>query len=418
MDNKFNFNLQNLTNTIKEYNSSKFFEENVLLKEYYPYQYNSWSGHRRYGVINTKNITIYPKDESLKSYTTSNGIRHENINFVTDAFLDLKKSMDSLYTKTVVSEGASLYIKLNPINTYKNVTSMYSLYLNFLFDTFMNTYLTEEQKNNIIDINTFIPVFLEYIKIVTEKMPILRETYIKSNLTPEEVTGLVISLDDRIREDDFNNKTNKYIVDKYFNTFVEMAGRFGFYVNRNAPWKIVADLDSPIMRNYAQKYNYKNLEEIFDNCYHEAYKTDLLILKIILLNFWNGYCSKSKTIIKSNFMSGCGKLFTTAQNLNTIEENMFDISFNTDWMIRLYIYTKYLEQKPDINQNRFETIFKEACRISKYINLDKCMLYIAEKFNELPKKPSDAFLDLTEPTSLDKLISTNKFRVSNSDIKF
>ena len=102
MNKLFEINNEFGTGTVREYNLSKHFEDNILLKQYYPYQFNSWKDHKKYGILNSSGLTIYPKQESLKDYISDSGYGNRNINFVADAFLDLKKSMQSLYSKSII----------------------------------------------------------------------------------------------------------------------------------------------------------------------------------------------------------------------------------------------------------------------------------------------------------------------------
>lgn len=406
------------TGTQLEFNVSKFFEDNILLKEYYPYQYNSWKDHKKYGILNTNNITIYPKTSALKDHTNINGYTSKNINFVTDAFIELRKAINTLYNKSVIDTNGGIYNTLNPVETYVDSPNLYVAHLNNLFNIFNNTYLTDEQKNNIVDIYSFIPYFIEYIKNVTDYVPINRQTYLRSSLIPDTATGLVISLDKGIREDQFMIKTNKYIGNKYFDTFLEMSGRFGFYVNRNAPWKIIADLDSPVMLSYAKNYGYNNVEAVFQNCYHEAYKTDLTVLKTIFINFWNAYSNNAKIVIKTDFAKNCDRLFTESIKLQPLSLETFDMYFSTNWLLRLYLYTRYLEEKIDITQNKFETLYSEACKINNFIDLENSLLFINTKIYDLAQKNSVKQEELTTNMSLDRLVSTNKFKLSSTDVKF
>ena len=88
-------------------------------------------------------MTIYPKQESLKDYISDSGYGNRNINFVADAFLDLKKSMQSLYSKSIIDSAAGIYINLNPQETYIDSPNLYINHLNNLFTIFNTTYLSK-----------------------------------------------------------------------------------------------------------------------------------------------------------------------------------------------------------------------------------------------------------------------------------
>ena len=114
---------------------------------------------------------------------------------------------------------------------------------------------------------------------------------------PSSINGLTISFDNTKPTADYKRKANEYIANPEFDHFLASAAKFGFFVDKNFPYSIVADLESPIMRSYAKKRGYFSLNEIFDKCYFKAYTADLESLKNVVLMFWNSYAHNSQVQI-------------------------------------------------------------------------------------------------------------------------
>jgi hypothetical protein len=79
------------------------------------------------------------------------------------------------------------------------------------------------------------------------------------------------------------------ITDESYDLFAAAALRYGFVVDKNAPWRLVADISSPPMEKYLAQYGVKNLEELFDAYYTPAYLTDLEQMRQYLKTMYKSF---------------------------------------------------------------------------------------------------------------------------------
>lgn len=359
------------------YHKGEYYKNYILEEQYFPYQYNSWGEKRKYGLLDTKNNVIYPRQSALLEYTNNNGNINKNINFVVDAFTDLKLYQERLFKGNNIN-NQSIFTKLNVVSSTESVPNLYLKQIERLYEIFINNYLTDNIKKQIVDIFSFTNHLIKFFTLIAPVTPLNRSAFIGSRFAPLSVNGLTISLDSIQLNIDYKIKVDRYINNPEFEHHLVSAARFGFFVDRNFPFNIIADLESPIMKKYASNRGYNTIEEVFDKCYFKAYKADIDSLKNVVLTFWNSFC-----VLQRSQIINTDKLATNTIYYNQLTMDSFEQQFNINWQLRLYIYTRILEEKISVTQNKFENLYKEAIKINKFSNTEKAIQYISEKISEL-----------------------------------
>ena len=72
-----------------------------------------------------------------------------------------------------------------------------------------------------------------------------------------------------------NSKVLKFIQSKNWDFFVNTCDTYGFMIDYNVPWRIVADIDSEIMRQVASRYGYINPYDLLG-------RVDTIVLLLII----------------------------------------------------------------------------------------------------------------------------------------
>lgn len=384
---------------INTYETGKYYKQYILEKQYYPYQYDGWISRKHYGLKDINKNIIYPKQTTLTEYYNNNGNSHTNINFVVDAFKDFKKYQDDLLKRNRVN-NTSIFTKLNVERSTDSLPDLYLKELNRLYDIFTNTYLIESRRRQIVDVFTFMKQFINFITIVAPIGTLIRSSFITSKFAPATINGLTISFQNIQYDADYVKKANTYISDPHFDHFAASAAKFGFFVDRNFPFNIIADLESSAIKSYARGRGYSTLQSIFDNCYFIAEKADIDSLKNVVLSFWNSYSFANKSkIINSN------KLETHKVYYNQLTMDVFETLFNINWQIRLYLYIRVLESKIVLSQNRFENLYNESIKINQFVNTENAVKYINTKIIEFTPETDEIETYLTNADLTIKLLS-------------
>ena len=60
-------------------------------------------------------------------------------------------------------------------------------------------------------------------------------------------------------------------MDKHFLQMQNIANGYGFMVDKNAPWRFTADLESPQMRARMQAKGFASLQQMFDAYYYKTH---------------------------------------------------------------------------------------------------------------------------------------------------
>lgn len=395
----------NSSGATEYYLLNKFYENYVLQKEYYPYQFDGWRDNKFYGLVDNKNRAIFPKDSLLYLNSNPNNISYLNMIFVIDAFRDMKNYHEQFLTGNKFANNSSFYVNLSIQKGCVVLDEAYTSYFNSLFNIFLNTYLTDERKKLIKNFSSFIEFFISFIKLIAKTSPITRSSFIKSIYCDLAINGLIINFDTSALFSDTRKKADIYTSDPNFNSFLETAKRFGFLVDRNAPWRMIADLQSPVMRDYYNAYGFKTIDELLNIGYHVAYYSDLDVLKTIITSVWNVFTLENPIYVNQKQGTGCINLFAQLSELSQISVETFDKTYNQNWLIRLYMFIKYHELDLKFNQKIFDNFYYEATKLVDYSSIEICLDFINSKFESLSTRTKQKIDSLTSKEEAVKLLA-------------
>ena len=154
-----NLIIQNINNiTIMQYNNIiNLLEENDIIITDINNLVDIIKSDDFYYTDDVLNI-IYPKKSALQLYMNNNGVSHQNINFVVDAYSDFK---DYIITKqkTNNTNNNSIYTKFNVERSTDDISILYLKHIKFLYNIYEKNYWPLE-KDSITDIFSFIKSFI------------------------------------------------------------------------------------------------------------------------------------------------------------------------------------------------------------------------------------------------------------------
>jgi len=210
-----------------------------------------------FGRIDHYSTPIVLRDlNSMKSLNnpadTSSKVRV--VNFVADAFNDFSKDFQRCLIKGQISPSDKY---LSEIKVYKAYQNPYLLYKKYIKD-FINSIDKSIKSDNILfkDFDRFANIFIDILTRGegVSRYPFTTSAYIKSRLCPMNVSGLVIEIADESFSDD-DNKVEQFVKSPNFQFYLQACNNHGFMVDMNAPWRMVADIGTPVMRARAAEYS-------------------------------------------------------------------------------------------------------------------------------------------------------------------
>lgn len=397
--------------TIFKYISGDYYNKNVLQKEYFPYQFDSWAQNKNFGLIDSKGRAVFPKQDAVRLYTNSLGQSQSNLLFVVDAFFEMRKYHLSLLNGDKIDKNNfSIYIRPEAVETSSILDDLYINYTNQVYQLFKK-FLLDNRSNSIggkeknLDINSFLRNLSIFFKFALKFGVINRSSFITSNFCNNNVSGISISLAKKELYTDYEDKSSAFINDPNFPIFLESAKRFGFFIDKNVPWRLVADLGSQVMLTYAKRYGANSTDEIHQSFYHIAYETDLEVLRNLVVGLWNLYVSEEKLAIQSKEANTCTGTFVEISLRQQITTDVFDRYFSKDYLLRMYFFIKAYEYNLQLTQNIFNSIVQESIKINKYYGQLASLNYLNSKINQyMPTKIAEKN-NLTGADALDRIDS-------------
>jgi len=251
------YKANNKLNTKDLYNFRKSYSENAYPKgKTFEEPINLWYDIPLYGKVNTNSIPVFVKTSKLSLINDQ-----LLLDFVKDAAQDFLNACKSLVNagKTCISTIISSFtVKKGYIDFFTEHQRIQNNYKNILFD-----YIKSGNKQNeIITIKDFVTEFFKYYEDYSNISSIsgLSVFTVKNSCYQ---TGLSFDVATHPHDDDFI-KSQLFLNNPSFNDYTRIAGNYGFYVNRNAPWNLIANIGSKQMQQYMKKRGINSIESLFE----------------------------------------------------------------------------------------------------------------------------------------------------------
>ena len=301
---------------------------------------------------------MYPAEENLKQLSTPDRKTIFVLNFVADAFVDLQR----YWTSRVIRDSSYNADKgpLQDIQAYSGWLSIHELFhdsYKITYDGFTsrNGFLRTSRDEKIVDFDGFLRVFREYIQIQTPARSFTRSGHVISKYCTPSISGLMIDIvPDPDHGDDYAKYVG-YVKDDNFHLYVDAARRFGFAIDLNAPWRLIADIESPQMKAYLKKYGVYDLDGFFKSYYIPTHRYDIEAFSVYMMNIYNSYVAASPNIrVKVPCGSGETKWKLVARKPLSVEK--FERDYPKKWWIRMYTWLRAKESELAWSQIKFEQV--------------------------------------------------------------
>ena len=248
-----------------------------------------------YGRVDEDFNPIILRGDKLKS-VSQEGPAAWAADFVVDAFEDMKEYFAEALALTQGDKYTNSII--DGMIVQRGWVSANSLYEQHMVNTqriYAVTYLRQALRDfPIRDATDYVDTFMRYYEDLGTPYPLTRSNFTLSGYVSPNSSGLCLEIDSAEHASD-QYKVQEYYDNPVFGEYVKIARRFGFLIDKNAPWRLVANLASPIMLKYMKRYNVATRKQLFATYYEEARSYDIESLKRYFINGYNDYVSDSPT---------------------------------------------------------------------------------------------------------------------------
>ena len=393
---------KNNQKSIEQYTFRKYYD--VV---YYPKEYtniiNFWKNSILYGKVNRDLDSIILNTNNLKVLKTSN-INQANqfyvMSFVADAFNEMVVEFQRADQLSLIPKS-----KLNPLKIVRATIIPQNNY-NETIRLFLDTSFDQNKlRNKIINLNDFLNEF-SFVMSSTS-LYVSQTSFVMNNVASPTITGLVIDLSNLDNGDD-QQKVSQYLNDPNYQFFINTAEKYSFFVDKNAPWRLVFNLSTNYALEKMKQNNFNSIDEMFANAYTTTYTTDWKVIKDTLIQYYNDKVFV-KTKLQSPVLNDEGHIVSQTINKQIINNN----TYNDLFWIKMYYYVRLREEDIRINQNQFENKLVRLTSIYNSSGEKAALEYI--------NKDTKPFLDGGTNPSYDQVIEVNKkkkMKSSNFIYKF
>jgi hypothetical protein len=226
------------------------YNELIFSDEEYPRLFKTWGRDRYYGTLNTKGNTVSVDSSQLRPLSFPDTETQFCVNFVADAWQDFCLRLRSLANQNIIfrdSPWAAPVVK----KAWSPLSEEYYQYMSQnVYPAFNEVFLNQGGRDrHIANMDGFIAMFEQFVdQHLKGTGPLTVSGLLEGSYLSPLISGLMIE----IHDDDYDEDFIKSFVykDSNFALVQGIAEQYGFAIDKNIPWRLVADLRNPAMREY------------------------------------------------------------------------------------------------------------------------------------------------------------------------
>jgi hypothetical protein len=320
-----------------------------------------------YGKIDVSGapVVLAPdRDQSiLKKVGSSDEVMVTAVNFVADAFSDMEKYFKAARQNNKIDITDPYLATPIPHKGYSSFELFKKDVRGNGYQAGFLSYIHEVENTPGTDINSFdvfMKNFIFYTDLLSYKIPFTKGELMKNKITPMRMSGLVVE----IADGDFS-KDNPIDILFYkspnFDYFLNVAMKVGFSVDKNAPWRLVADLNSPTMKQRMNKYGLDGPDSFFTAYCRPAHENDFQEFIDFTLRLYGIYVDiknrRTRPVRR-------GKLILTEPyRMEKVNEIQVYQNYGSDYFINRYIELKNIENRGYVGKRELEVLKTEIAAI-------------------------------------------------------
>lgn len=365
--------------------------------------------NQHYGKLDNNLMSLVPNENKLKTINSENDL--QVLDFVADAYFAFIQEFNSFKLSNRFSSKSKIY-NFEAKGSKEDLEEKYDLFLSDQYSYFLDFVNTNKLHKSITNINSFISVFSSFIDSRTPLTPYNKSSFLLSTRVSRKVTGLVIDLDEADSNDDLV-KYNNYINNEDFECFQDLVQSFGFVINKDLPWQIVANLDSVNMKYYfhlrmlrlveegmiqrspvpTNKRRFEECKDVLENFdltkfvfestsdlkYFKILNyNDLNNLKNLIYYFYNSYVEykPKNTTTKIIKTSSEFKFEQQTQQRRLVGLEELETEEMQKKIIKLYVFMKAREVNSEWSQNKFNSVVTKTIQTQKALDTERALEYL------------------------------------------
>ncbi|MEC8364686.1 MAG: hypothetical protein VXZ51_01875 [Actinomycetota bacterium] len=355
-----------------------------------------WNDKYFFGKIDEFGNAIYPSETNLKQIIAPD--TRESIfavDFVADSFSDLQKTFKDAIMQGKISADTAHNV-LKPKGAWYSATQGYEDWMGIMYDVLFTKYFIRSVERKILTFHDFLVEAINLFVRIGYDIPVTKTGYILSKYNSPRMSGLVVEIQNEPR--DVDELKSNLIKDTEFDFFQRAAMNHGFLVNKNAPWVLVADINSKVMRDYQDSYGIAGSTDIFETYYYKSYTFDIDLLKRILTSYWNSFvgaypdptqfCTGKPTARGNLFRSGApeSKTKTWIMSRKPVRKEYVDRNYPFSFWLRQYFRIRLSEMGTSLDTLAFERLIREANQVRHAMDDKSALIFLNKYLTDIKQK--------------------------------
>jgi len=267
------------------YDHRRWYREKTdeIFNSFNPNYIDLWRDVPFYGKVDTKGKIVIPNMKKMTFPLTSGA---ESVGF--DFMVKATNEFFYFLQRGAVAGRTNLQKLLNNFKIKKGFVNAIDLAVeeNVLSIEAFNSLAHQNiyVKKQITDFSNYVCEAVKFFASIEQDFTFFK--YFSSSKVGLRSTGLCVEFSNDSHNNDL--KKNKYFTSPEFYKYVQTAANFGFRINKNAPWMLVADLNSkPMLTGRTVKRGYSRTEQKTREIHVDGYLQEKFIPN--LETFFNEY---------------------------------------------------------------------------------------------------------------------------------
>jgi len=371
--------------------------------------YTSVSENPYYGKVNSNGDIVYLSEKFLAPLPTKEKKAIYALNFVVDAFNDFKNYYLKAINTGIVKDDILREV-ISPIKGWQSVHELYANNIDSLYYTLINSYLQREDRTEQAkpgDFDEFMNALSSLFSAAGKNVNLSRSSFILSPACPISTTGLVIELAPENETNRTSQQAVAFFTSVNYDFYLRALKKYGFMVDINYPSRIIADIGSPAMQEYMNKYDL-TMENLFNKCFYKAKDYDYDLIKVYLTQFYNNYAGDyplEQNVVKAGGVSSqkysfenvggirpipvstlkvvCEKTLKDVIRRQKITQEQMDRLYNDAYWISYYPQMMNYEMDNPLDEHRIKKVVKNSGDLYKTLGIDAAKGYVNGIFKAL-----------------------------------
>ena len=365
-----------------KFRSEKMAEEEKVMKDFTIFE------NHHYGRIDPQMNVVYLNEVNLKNFNPQSNSSISAVNFVVDAFKKVQSRFKMAAAVGHIPRDLPFLSEPKPHTGYKDPKELYNSYVKTYFELFNNEFLKGQK---ILTFDEYYNKFYEYVSTMGIEYPLTFTAFQRSKYSNIFTTGLAVSIadlsidEDQLKEDFFMNTS-------CFEFYKKICLNNGFYISKNSPWVLVANVLSPSLSLYTKKYRLSTKKQIFFENYINTINLDINLLINNLLIYYNIYYNTKSYYKELDICNN--KLKSIIINKQSIDISYIDNKYTEQYMYDLYLSIRNIEEYSPFTNLQLKEITKRTKNFHKIFDKPRAISYINNVFRKTYKNRPGGLNDI------------------------